>query len=286
MSSGRPPLDLPPTTPETRALLGQLRAHREDVVAKKRRREDERDRDRKIRIGARLVRFVRRGDSAAKQLLNKIFAGLRDGDRPLFVGWDVYPTPPPPVPISDRQLPRTLQEIDDEIRRLEAHLEKRLEEDSEDDKRQHARRMTIVGGALLGLVEAGDAEADAMLKTILPKIPRKEMAPFEGWDPPTLPAPAAQAAQNVSASQAPPSEPGAHKPGRKPVAAGKTSASDAPPARQAGPPDAGNGRGGLQAGQSVSTAQDRQERESAATVPNAADRQQRSQAGRLHGKDS
>ena len=74
----------------------------------------------------------------------------------------------------------------------------KVEEDSKDDKRQHARRMTIVGGALLGLVESGDAEAAAMLKTILSTIPKKERAPFEGWDPPTLPAPAAQAAQKAA----------------------------------------------------------------------------------------
>ena len=197
----RPPLDLPPTSTETRALLGQLRARREDVVAKKRQVEAERDQARKIRIAARLVRFVRRGDTAAKRLLDQIFDGLRDGDRQIFDGWELYPPPPPPIPINDRQLPRTLQEIDDAIRRLEAHLEKRLEEDSEEDKRQHARRMTIVGGGLLGLVESGDAEADAMLKTILPKIQKKEKAPFEGWDPPTLPIPAARPAQKAAPGQ-------------------------------------------------------------------------------------
>ena len=195
MARGRPPIDFPPTTAETRKLLNQLRAHREDVVAKKRLREDERDRDRKIRIAARLVRFVRRGDSEARKLLDRIFDGLRAGDRPLFVRWDLYPPSPGPVPVSDRHLPRTLQEIDAEIQRLEAHLEKRLEEDREEDEHQHAHRMTIIGGALLGLVASGDAEADAMLKTILPKIPKKERGPFEGWTPPTLPAPAAQAAQ-------------------------------------------------------------------------------------------
>ena len=37
-----------------------------------------------------------------------------------------------------------------------------------------------------------------MLTTILSKIPKKETAPFEGWDPPTLPAPAAPAAQKAA----------------------------------------------------------------------------------------
>ena len=147
------------------------------------------------------MRFVRRGDSAAKQLLTQILDELRDGDRELFVGWDLYPPPPPPVPISDQHLPRTLEEIDAEIRKLEAHLEKRLTEDKKHDTRHHARRMTILGGALLGLVEVGSAEADAMLKTILPSIPKKERRPFEGWDPPSLPAPAAQAAQKAARDQ-------------------------------------------------------------------------------------
>ena len=150
------------------------------------------------------MRFVRRGDSDARTLLDRIFDGLRDGDRPLFVSWDLYPPPSGPVPISGRQLPRTLQEIDAEIQRLEAHLEKRLTADREEDKSQHARRMTIIGGALLGLVEAGDAEADAMLKTILAKIPKKEKAAFDDWDPPTLPARAAQAEKSPPASNVAP----------------------------------------------------------------------------------
>ena len=155
---------------------------------------------------------------------DKILDGLRAADRTLFVRWDLYPPPPGPVPISDRQLPRTLQEIDAEIQRLEAHLEKCLEEEGEEDKRQHARRMTIIGGALLGLVESGDAEADAMLKTILPSIPKKERAPFEGWTPPTLPVAAAQAAQKEaprrndgpghSSSASPPDAHGKDEPAR------------------------------------------------------------------------
>ena len=198
----RTPLDLPSTSAGTRTVLDQLRKHRENVAARKRVQADQQDQARKIRIAARLVRFVRRGNSTAKKLLDQIFDGLRDGDRPLFVGWDLYPPPPPPVPISDRQLPRTLQEIDDEIRRLEAHLEKRLAEDKKDDKRQFRRRMTIVGGGLLGLVEAGSVEADAMLDTILEKIPKKESAPFDGWERPRSPANAAKPANRVSTSQA------------------------------------------------------------------------------------
>ena len=183
-------------------MLDQLRELRKDVTARNRDREDERDQARKIRIAARFVHFVRRSDSAAKKLLDQIFNGLREGDRPLFVGWDLYPAPPPPVPISARHLPRTIQEIDDEIRRLEEHLEKRLAGEEEDDKRQHRRRMTIVGGALLGLVEAGSAEAGAMLDSILQKIPKKERKPFDGWDPPRLPAQATRSAQQVPPSQA------------------------------------------------------------------------------------
>ncbi len=198
----RTPLDLPSTSAGTRTVLDQLRKHRENVAARKLVQADQQDQARKIRIAARLVRFVRRGNSTAKKLLDQIFDGLRDGDRPLFVGWDLYPPPPPPVPISDRQLPRTLQDIDDEIRRLEAHLEKRLAEDKKDDKRQYRRRMTIVGGGLLGIVEAGSVEADAMLDTILEKIPKKERAPFDGWERPKLPANAARPAKTVSTSQA------------------------------------------------------------------------------------
>ena len=201
MAKGRQKIDLPTTSAKTRALLGQLHAHRQDVVAKKRQVDDRRDRNRKLRIGARLVRFGRRGDSAAKQLLTQIFDELRDGDRTLFAGWDLYPPPPPPVPITDRHLPRTLQEIDAEIQRTEAHLKRCLAKEKEADTSHHARRMTILGGALLGLVEAGSAEAAAMLDTILQKIPTKERAPFKDWEPPTLPAAAAQSAQ-----QAPPSQ--------------------------------------------------------------------------------
>ena len=199
----RKPIDLPGTSAEARTLLNQLQEHRKDVIARNREREEERDQARKIRIAARLVHFVRRGDSAAKKLLDQIFNGLRDGDRPLFVGLDLYPTPTPPVPISARHLPRTLKEIDDEIKRLEEHLEKLLAGEKEDDKRQHRRRMTIVGGALLGLVEAGVAEAGAMLDAILQKIPKKERKPFDGWDPPRLPAQAARAALPVPPSQPP-----------------------------------------------------------------------------------
>ena len=184
------------------------------AIARNRAREDEQDQARKIRIAARLVHFVRRGDSAAKKLLDQIFNALRDGDRPLFVAWDLYPSPPPPVPISAQHLPRTLQEIDDEIRRLEEHLEKRLAVEKEDDKRHHRRRMTIIGGALLGLVESGSAEADAMLDTILQKIPKKERKPFDGWDRPRLPTHAARPAKEVStqATGEPQSAPSASPP--------------------------------------------------------------------------
>lgn len=147
------------------------------------------------------MHFVRRGNSDAKKLLDQIFSDLRDGDRPLFVAWDLYPSPPPPVPISAQHLPRTLQDIDAEIRRLEEHLEKRLAVEREDDQRHHPRRMTIVGGALLGLVEAGSAKADGMLDTILQKIPKKERKPFDGWDRPRLPAHAARTAKEDSTSQ-------------------------------------------------------------------------------------
>ena len=198
----RKTLDLPPTSAETRAVLDQLLKHRENATARNRVQEDKLDQARKIRIAARLVRFVRRDNSAAKKLLDQIFNGLRDGDRPLFVGWDIHPPPPSPaVPISDRYLPRTLPEIDEEIRRLEAHLEKRLAEDEKEDKRHYRRRMTIVGGALLGLVKAGSAEADAMLDTILEKIPKKERKPFDDWKRPRLPA-ANRSTQQVSTSQA------------------------------------------------------------------------------------
>ena len=199
----RKPIDLPETSAETRMLLDQLRELRKDVTARNREREGERDQARKIRIAARLVHVVRRGDSSAKKLLDQIFNGLREGDLPLFVGWDLYPAPPPPVPISARHLPRTMQDIDDEIRRLEEHLEKRLAREKEDDKRQHRRRMTIVGGALLGLVEAGSAEAGAMLDAILQKIPKKERKPFDGWDPPRLPAQAARSLPTAPSSQDP-----------------------------------------------------------------------------------
>ena len=190
--------------PRPRNKLSSRKAIPEGVrVCIIREREDERDQARKIRIAARLVHFVRRGDSAAKKLLDQIFNGLRDGDRPLFVGWDLYPTHPRPVPISAQHLPRTLQEIDDEIRRLEEHIEKRLAGEEKEDKRQYRRRMTIVGGALLALVEAGAAEAGAMLDAILQKIPKKESKPFDGWDPPRLPAQAARSAPQVPPSQAP-----------------------------------------------------------------------------------
>ena len=87
---------------------------------------------------------------------------------------------------SDHHLPRTLKEIDDEIKRLEEHLSS-----SPGRKRTTSAstgRMTVVGGALLGLVD----EAGAMLDAILQKIPKKERKPF--GDPPRLPAQAARAA--------------------------------------------------------------------------------------------
>jgi hypothetical protein len=201
-ATARTPLVTPETSAETRMLLDQIREHRKDVAARIRTREKKQDQARKIRIAARLVHLVRRGNSEAKKLLDQIFNALRDDDRPLFAGWDLYPSPPPPVPISAQHLPRTLQEIDDEIRRLEEHLEKRLAVEKEDDQQRHPQRMTILGGALLGLVEAGSAEADTMLDTILEKIPRKERKPFDGWERPRLPATAKPSAQPASTSQA------------------------------------------------------------------------------------
>ena len=73
--------------------------------------------------------------------------------------------------------------------------------------RDHRRRMTIVGGALLGLVEAGSAEADAMLDNILQKIPKKQRKPFDGWNRPRSPARAARAAKEAATSQQPTGEP-------------------------------------------------------------------------------
>ena len=156
-------------------------------------RQREQDNSRKARIGARLVHFVRRDDEAAEQILDQILKDLRPADRPAFAGWsakaDVKQDALPVVPISDRNLPRTIAEIDAEIERMTRHREQKLKDEVEENARHHNHRMIALGGGLLALVRDGSTEADRLLERIVAEIPAKQRAVFKNWDRPTAEAP-------------------------------------------------------------------------------------------------
>ena len=148
----------------------------------------EQDNSRKARSRrAPRTHFVRRDDEAAEQILDQILKDLRPADRPAFAGWsakaDVKQDALPVVPISDRNLPRTLAEIDAEIERMTRHREQKLKDEVEENARHHNHRMIALGGGLLALVRDGSTEADRLLERIVSQIPAKQRAVFKNWNP-------------------------------------------------------------------------------------------------------
>ena len=101
----------------------------------------------------------------------------------------------PVVPISDRNLPRTIAEIDAEIERMTRHREQKLKDEVEENARHHNHRMIALGGGILALVRDGSTEADRLLERIVAQIPAKQRAVFTDWDRPTATPDAAPTAE-------------------------------------------------------------------------------------------
>ena len=232
----------PASTAEADEYIRRLEAQRDLVNASNRKEEKRLDDTRKIRLGARLIGLVRRGDDAARRLFDKIRSGLRPQDRPPFENWHPVPQPPSPVELPSMTLPRTLQEIDAEIKRARGLRDQCQEEEEERESVDHQQRCATLGGGVLALARDGSREAAAMIDHIIANLPKAQRPAFKGWDPPRVPPKNTEAKRRTpDDTNADPEEPPAAEPaadpvedaGRKPAPAAQR-AEDTQPAAEAG----------------------------------------------------
>ena len=69
--------------------IAQLKARRDQIVARERATERKRDTRRKVIAGGALFALVREGDEQARAVLARVLDGLPERSRPPFEGWQL-----------------------------------------------------------------------------------------------------------------------------------------------------------------------------------------------------